>query len=192
MAVLGCRGAIWVGDVIMAFCVMCGEPVSKPNRGPTRKTCSARCRMALSRRRQLHQFPPVMVAADRWVRADGKRPIMPDGSPASSTNPATWSPFSAVRVGVGDGFGFMCGGGVGCYDLDHALDGGVLKSWARDAVESIPEPVLYVERSVSGEGLHVFVEAVEGRGSRRQVGDGRVERYTRARFIRCGEPFNLM
>lgn len=126
------------------------------------------------------------------MRAEGKRPIMPDGSPASSTDAGTWSPFTAVRDGAGDGYGYMLGGGVGCYDLDHALDGGVLKSWAREFVSAVPEPILYVERSVSGEGLHVFVEAVECRGSRRPVGDGCVERYTRARFIRCGEPFSLV
>lgn len=132
-----------------------------------------------------------MVAADRWVRADGKRPIMPDGSPASSTDAGTWSAFPEVISGEGDGFGFMLGGGVGCYDLDHALDDGVLKPWAREVVDAISEPVLHVEKSVSGEGLHVFVEAAECRGWRRPVGDGCVERYTRARFIRCGEPYRL-
>lgn len=73
---------------------------------------------------------------------------------------------------------------MGCYDLDHALDGGELKPWAREVVESITERVLFAEVSVSGEGLHVFVEAPEGPGRRRAVEDGGVERYTRARFIR--------
>lgn len=172
-------------------CENCGHDVRQKSKGPVRRTCSARCRKALSRRRQSHQFPPVMVAADRWVRADGKRPIMPDGSPASSTDAGTWSAFPEVISGEGDGFGFMLGGGVGCYDLDHALDDGVLKPWAREVVDAISEPVLHVEKSVSGEGLHVFVEAAECRGWRRPVGDGCVERYTRARFIRCGEPYRL-
>lgn len=172
-------------------CENCGHEVRQKAKGPVRRTCSARCRKALSRRRQSQSFPPVMVEADRWVRAVGKRPVMPDGSPASSTDASTWSAFPAVLAGAGDGFGFMLGGGVGCYDLDHALDDGVLKSWAREVVSAIPEPVLYVERSVSGEGLHVFVEAVECRGWRRPLGDGCVERYTRARFIRCGEPYVL-
>ena len=60
--------------------------------------------------------------------------------------------------------------------------------WARDVVRLIPEPVLYTVLSVSGRGVHVFVRATEARGTRRPVGDGGVERYTRARFIRCGTP----
>ena len=172
----------------MAFCVMCGEPVSKPKRGPVGKTCSNKCRMALSRKRRASVFPPEMAGERRWVRAAGKRPVMPDGRPASSTNPGTWSSLDCVRSGAGDGLGFMLGVGIGCYDLDNAVEDGRLKPWARDVVRLIPEPVLYTELSVSGRGVHVFVVATESRGTRRPVGDGGVERYTRARFIRCGTP----
>ncbi|WP_246815932.1 hypothetical protein [Corynebacterium sp. HMSC28B08] len=147
--------------------------------------------MALSRHRRNNPYPEAMLNTRRWVRADNKRPIMVDGSPASSTNPATWASFTEVQTGAGDGYGFMLGDGIGCYDLDNALQGGELKPWAREVVESISEPVLYLEVSQSGRGLHVFIEAVEGRGSRRRVGDGGVERYTRARFIRNGTPFTL-
>jgi primase-polymerase (primpol)-like protein len=111
----------------------------------------------------------------RWVRADRKRPIRPDSRPASSTNPTTWSDFSEVHTGAGDGFGVMLGSGLGCYDLDHVGD-----STARAFIATIPERILFVERSMSGTGVHVFVEAPEGPG-RRLPG---VERYTRARFIR--------
>jgi len=69
----------------------------------------------------------------------------------------------------------MLGDGLGCYDLDHVSD-----VVARELIAAIPEPVLYVERSVSGEGFHVFVEADEGVGWKRPP----VERYTRGRFIR--------
>lgn len=110
---------------------------------------------------------------------------MPSGVPASSTDPATWSSFAAVQKGVGDGLGVMLGGGLGCYDLDGALDEcGALKWWARTVLEGIREPVVFSEVSVSGRGLHVFVEAPERSGSRRSVGDGAVERYSRSRFIR--------
>ncbi len=69
----------------------------------------------------------------------------------------------------------MLGGGLGCYDLDHFTD-----EQARAFIATIPEPVLFVERSMSGTGIHVFIKAPEGPGRRR---DG-IERYTRARFIR--------
>ena len=180
-----------MADLTARACAQCGEPVSKPKRGPVGKTCSNKCRMALSRKRRASVFPPEMAGERRWVRAVGKRPVMPDGRPASSTNPGTWSPLDDVRAGAGDGMGFMLGGGIGCYDLDNAVEDGALKPWARDVVRLIPEPVLYTELSVSGRGVHVFVAATESRGSRRPVGDGGVERYTRARFIRCGTPLEL-
>ena len=71
----------------------------------------------------------------------------------------------------------MLGGGLGCYDLDHVSD-----DEARELIERISEPIVYVERSLSGEGVHVFVMAVESPGTKKW--QGRHERYTRARFIR--------
>lgn len=73
----------------------------------------------------------------------------------------------------------MLGGGLGCYDLDH-----VTTAQARAFLATIPERVLLVERSVSGTGVHVFVEADECAGWRRMVEGIHVERYTQARFIR--------
>lgn len=85
----------------------------------------------------------------------------------------------------------MLGGGLGCYDLDNALEDGVVKSWAREVIKAIAEPIIYVESSVSGRGLHVFIELAEQGGTRRSVGDGSVEKYSYGRFIRCGEPASL-
>lgn len=76
------------------------------------------------------------------------------------------------------------GNGLACHDLDHALDNGELKPGAWSVLDSITERVLLVEVSMSGEGLHVFVEAPEGPGSKRKVGDGGHEFYSRGRFIR--------
>lgn len=134
-------------------------------------------------------LPAEMTSRASWVRASGKRPVTVTGRPASSTDRSTWSTFAAVRASsAGDGFGVMLGGGLGCYDLDHCLEGDVLARWARDVLESIPERVLWSERSVSGDGLHVFVEAPESRGSRRAG----VERYTAGRFIRVtGDWFDV-
>lgn len=117
------------------------------------------------------------------MRAVGKRPVCPDGRPASTTDSSTWFTFAEVQSGAGDGFGVMLGGGLGCWDLDDCFDGDQLAPWAQQILEDA-DP-LFVERSVSGRGLHIFVEAEEGPGSRQ----GRVEFYSRGRFIRSGVPF---
>ena len=112
-----------------------------------------------------------------WVRADGKRPVMISGDPASSTDESTWSAFNDVKMSpAGDGFGFMLGAGIGCYDFDHVSD-----DEARELVRLIPERIVYAERSQSGRGVHVFVEAAEGPGTKKWRGE--YERYTRSRFI---------
>ena len=104
-----------------------------------------------------------------------------DGSAASSTNPVTWASFAEVQAGAGDGFGVVLdGSGLGCFDFDNCFDNGELKPAVRDFIAGIAYPIVYVERSMSGNGLHVFVEAEKQRGFRR---DG-VEFYTWGRFIR--------
>ena len=88
----------------------------------------------------------------------------------------------------GDGFGIMLGDGLGCYDLDHVITNYKLAPWVREFVAKIPEPIIYIERSLSRTGLHIFIEAAEGAGHR---SDG-VERYTRARFIRMtGDTYTI-
>lgn len=113
------------------------------------------------------------------MRRDGKRPIQLDGAPASSTDPSTWSTYEDAHASTaGDGLGVMLGNGLACWDLDHCLDGSTLTDRAAELLASIDAPI-WVERSMSGTGLHIFVNAPEVRGWRR---DG-VEFYARARFI---------
>lgn len=143
------------------------------------KYCTTRCRVAGNRRLK-RGFPKSLTEGRRWVRAVGKRPVTVDGLPASSTDPGTWASFEAVRASsAGDGFGVMLGGGLGCYDLD-----GVSDDVARAFVATVAERVVFVERSVSGRGVHVFVDAVEAAGWRRVIDGVSVEFYSRARFIR--------
>lgn len=164
----------------MIECGWCG--VAMPLARSDARFCSGSHRVAAYRARAA--LPKPMTSRAAWVRADGKRPIRVDGSPASSTGRSSWSSFAEVkRSKAGDGFGVMLGDGLGCYDLDHVSDAD-----ARAFIASIPEPVVFVERSMSGLGVHVFVEAPEGPGTRR----GGVERYTRARFIRVtGDRFDI-
>lgn len=161
-------------------CEQCGQVNNLSRRGA--RFCSPKCRVYWHRAAK--RLPAAMTSADRWVRAEGKRPLTVDGGSASSTDRATWSSFSSVvRSKAGDGFGVMLGGGIGCYDLDHVSD-----SDARDFIAGITEPILFVERSMSGEGFHIFIEAPEERGWKR----GSVERYTRERFIRMtGNAFTI-
>lgn len=65
----------------------------------------------------------------------------------------------------------MLGDGLACWDLDGVLDGGVLHPEARAILDQVGRDALWVERSMSGDGLHVFV-----RGER-------VSYYSRERFI---------
>lgn len=166
-------------------CERCGDLIEIRS-GRVPRFCSGRCRQAAYRARRRAVDALTSVGGDRWTRADGKRPITVAGRAASSTDPSTWSSFAEVQASTaGDGFGVMLGGGhLACHDLDHALDGGVLKPWAREVLDGITEPVLFTEVSMSGEGLHVFVDAPEGPGSKRKVGDGGHEFYSRGRFIR--------
>lgn len=160
----------------MRTCEICSREVGLGgSRGRMPRFCSNSCRQKAYRQRSKTAFPEVMTQQRRWVRADGKRPITVQGSPASTTNPSTWARFEDVRTGAGDGYGIMLGGGLGCYDLDHMSDEQIAAF-----LTQVQEPVLFVERSVSGEGAHIFIEAAEDMGWRR----GNVERYTRARFIR--------
>lgn len=146
-------------------------------------TCSPRCRKARSRAQQL---PPELTSRDRWVRHTARKvPLTVAGGVASSTDPSTWSTYSAAvasTAGVGMGF-VLDGDGIACIDLDHALDDqGQPLPWAERILEALP--ATFIEISRSGNGLHVFGLAPAGRGRKVRRADGTaVEWYTRGRFI---------
>lgn len=116
-----------------------------------------------------------MTSLHRWACADGKRPVRVSGRAASSTNPLTWTDYASV---VGRAHGIMLGDGLACYDLDDVIaDDGSLHTEAAELLDSIADPI-WVERSMSGRGLHVFVH---GDGPSHQ--GERVSFYTWGRFI---------
>lgn len=163
-------------------CETCGGaiPARSETRGRRRRYCSNACRQRAYREHRAVSFPAVMQQRAAWVRCVGKRPVRIDGRPASTVDPSTWASFDAVTASTaGDGFGIMLGGGLGCYDLDHVTD-----EAARRFIATISEPVILVERSVSGTGVHVFVEAQPAPGWKRVIDGLHIERYSRARFIR--------
>lgn len=106
-------------------------------------------------------------------------PLRTSGKAASSTDPATWSKYTDVRdCQVGDGIGFVLNGdGVVCLDLDHCIEDGKLTRWAEQLVALAGDT--YVERSPSGEGLHIWGRARVERGRKL---DG-VEVYGSGRYI---------
>jgi primase-polymerase (primpol)-like protein len=112
------------------------------------------------------------------VRHHRKRPITVTGRAASSTDPETWSTYTAAKSAtVGHGLGFVLGDGIACLDLDHCLIDGKPNGLAREVLARVPGA--YVEVSPSGDGLHVWGTAPEQPGRRR---DG-FEVYSVGRYI---------
>ena len=182
-----------------AACELDGTPIEISGRGRPPKFCSDTCRVAAFRARRAvvtkaeeilrstsDPIPAELRERDRWVRwvltKDGRKlPLRADQSrAASSTDPRTWCSYADARdSSVGTGVGFVLGDGVGCFDLDDALDddGRVISAVALAVLAA--NPGAWVERSMSRRGLHVFgfLDAAPGRRL-----DG-VEVYSRARFI---------
>lgn len=169
----------------MTVCPICLTEI-KPLKAQGRpaKYCSGRCRVRAHRlRKKYPSIPLEMIQADRWTRHVNKRPVQADGRPASSTKPETWASFETVNASpVGHGYGFMLGNGFACIDLDDSIDADRnIKPWAQDILASLPAS--YVERSLSGCGLHVFGHHPERTGFNRRVNGHRVEFYSQGRFI---------
>ena len=53
----------------------------------------------------------------------------------------------------------MLGDGLACWDLDHCSD-----EAAQAFIDELDSPIIFVERSVSGHGFHIFIEAAEAPG----------------------------
>ncbi|MDT0302913.1 bifunctional DNA primase/polymerase [Streptomonospora wellingtoniae] len=138
--------------------------------------------MAVSRARAQAAFPAQLREADRWVTHDeAKRPLTPDGGPASATDPATWSPYARVRSRARRGF-VLAGDGIVCIDLDHCIGaGGELSPLAQALLERCPPT--YIEVSPSGDGLHVWGRGEVVRGRRMRRRGGPVELYGSGRYI---------
>lgn len=110
----------------------------------------------------------------------GKAPLTPDGSPASSTDPGTWSRYEAVQFLPRKGF-VLNGDGLICLDLDHCLlDGRLLRDPAA-LLERLP--TTYIEVSPSGDGLHVWLRGDLSRDGVHRMHGVRVEAYSSRRYI---------
>ncbi|WP_341741315.1 DNA primase [Trueperella pyogenes] len=156
----------------MRTCGTCGMSIE--GRRANARYCSTSCRVIGNRKPKL---PQVMTESDRWVawkpfrRRNGwsKMPIQVDGSPASSTDPTTWTSFKALSGW--DRRGWVLGDGIGCIDLDDCIHDGRLDDWAREIVAEHEHEAVWIEFSPSGKGVHIFMPMEKGRG--RVIRDGR-------------------
>jgi putative DNA primase/helicase len=130
-------------------------------------------------------IPDALKQHDQWVmwrltwKEDDskwdKPPTQPDGSPASTTDPQTWSSFGDARAayerGGFDGIGFVFDetDGLVFVDLDHCRDSrtgkiGIWSTTLRSLFRStVPEPLgliaglqTFGEVSPSGSGVHLY------------------------------------
>lgn len=160
----------------MRECEWCGTKIVYKNAQAT--YCSSKCRVYAHRAR--NNPLAALRKEKRWVIYDEmKRPHMPSGAAASSTDPATWSTGAAVNGQFR--IGFVLGNGYACIDLDHCLNNGVPTPAAAEFISRYPRN--YIEISPSGDGLHIWGTADESRGTRRNENGLSVERYTTGRYM---------
>ena len=177
-------------------CVECGESLRLLRKGAS--YCSGACKIRAYRRRKRTEtsIPAELRSHDRWIRwrkqsrngKTTKAPRTTDGRRfASSTDSGTWSTYEAANASThGNGLGFVLNGdGIGCIDLDDAIEDGVIVGWAQQIVDS--NDGTFIEISQSGNGLHIWGYLPDMAG--RVIRDGRsIEVYTTGRYIAMGSP----
>lgn len=142
---------------------------------------------------QWSDIPPELIRIPRWVlwryeMRSGrwtKVPVQPDGSPASSTDAATWAPFGFVETAFTSGGGFydgvgtvLNGDGLIGFDFDHCVGGGrIVDPKIENYVHQLDS---YTEVSPSGTGLRVFLFAKLPPDGRKAGG---IECYETGRYL---------
>jgi len=150
---------------------------------------------------QLQAVPAGLRERAQWVlwrytQVDGKPrkvPYTTAGGHASHADPKTWAEFDAVVKAMpkydGVGFVFTESDPYVGIDLDHCYDSqGTLKAWAVDLVRMAQEHECYIERTPSGQGLHIIgVGKLPGHGRKiTQIGEdktGAIEVYDQLRYF---------
>ncbi len=163
-----------------SVCEFCGSSNLLARSGA--RFCSTKCRVYWHR--AIGRLPVELTSRARWIRrSSSKVPLTVSGSAASSTNPSTWSTYSAAsKSSAGAGLGFVLNGdGIACYDLDHCVTDGVLSPRAREFMTE--HEGFYSEFSPSGDGIHIWVHAPAGGGWRRTIDGLSVEFYSTGRYL---------
>lgn len=163
-------------------CAECGASLRLLRSGA--RFCGSNCRLKAHRKaRRAAELPTEMRSRRRFLRyTKTKRPITVTGLSASSTNADTWSSHAeALASSKGEGVGFVLGDGIGCIDLDHCIQDGIVAGWAQAVLDNNPDT--YVEVSRSGEGLHIFGLLDESAGRNFRDGVRSIEFYSVGRYI---------
>ena len=163
--------------MVATVCEWCGGSTLTLRAGA--RFCSTKHRVYANRQaKKGPKLPVEMTSQERFVRYTSRKvPRTVEGRSASSTDPRTWSSYTAAS---GSHVGFVLGAGIGCVDLDHCIVDGELLAWASDVVAA--NAGTYIEISRSGEGLHIFGHLAEAPG--RLIRDGRsIEIYSTGRYI---------
>jgi primase-polymerase (primpol)-like protein len=165
----------------MRKCATCGIGIVTSRADA--KFCSTRCRVTAHRNKGKDQIPQELKNRARWVRrTTNKVPVTIYGTPASSTNPATWTTYQeAAASKTGAGLGYVLGDGIGCIDLDHCIEDGHPTPEAARYLKAYPDN--WIEISPSGDGLHIWGTAEPAPGTKTTVNGLNVERYTTGRYI---------
>lgn len=160
------------------------------------------------RRIDCNLIPSAMRELPHWIAALGAhdkapRRIHPRLGRASSTDPASWSPFDLARKfceerDLAITFALPLDGSIVAIDLDGAVDaGGEPFDWAREVLAAAAAARCYLERSISGAGFHVFGRAPRGWNGPNRIPLGEspaggkspaIEVFDRGRVIVLGEP----
>ena len=108
-----------------------------------------------------------LTGRTQWVAHNNKKiPFQPNGKPAKSNAPSTWSSYKEVVQAVesnssknlsGIGFMFTKNDPFIGIDLDDCFNDGQLMPAAAEIVEWADS---YTEKSVSGNGLHIIVKGI--------------------------------
>lgn len=130
-------------------------------------------------------IPLEMRERKQWcVAGYDKRPLTTSYTPASSTNPATWADFenvcnAASLKGLHVGYVLTKDDPFTCIDLD------VKVNTPPEHIERFNQIIdaadSYTERSISGNGYHIWIQGKVSKGKKR---DG-VEIYSQDRFMVC-------
>jgi len=161
------------------FCRNCGDHLPTLARADA-VYCSSACRTFAHR----NPFPKQLTQLRQWVRFNEKKvPLTIDGRYARVNDPSTWSDYQSAKdssAGIGVGFVFNNNGIIGI-DLDHAIENGVVKDWARTFINSL-NPT-YTEISISGNGIHLLGLGSVEAGRRFDFPGGAIEVYSTARYF---------